>query len=95
MDTVPGEALTGSLEAGLSEMPTVARSQRRADSPPAERPERDLEAEMAEARRREWKPPPQLVEIVEEEAGVSRAEAVEALREHEGDIVAALQSLAS
>ena len=61
--------------------------------PPPPRPPRDLEKEMAEAAKREWQPPEKLVQLLEEEADVTREEAVEALRRHEGDVVKALQEL--
>ena len=50
-------------------------------------------AEVAEAAKREWQPPEKLVQLLEEEADVTREEAVEALRRHEGDVVKALQEL--
>lgn len=48
---------------------------------------------VAEAAKREWNPPEKLIALVVEEAEVSRREAVDALRRHEGDIVAVLEEL--
>ena len=65
-------------------------------SPPAPPPPsspQETEALMEEARRREFRPPAHLVTLVVEEAGVERAEALEALRKHEGDIVKALEEV--
>lgn len=48
---------------------------------------------MEAARKREWNPPEKMVALVQEEGGLTRQEAVEALRRHEGDIVAVLEEL--
>ena len=61
--------------------------------PPPPRAPRDLEAEMAEAAKREYQPAENLIEIVQEEGGATREEALEALRNHDGDIVKALEEV--
>ena len=48
---------------------------------------------MEEAARREWQPPESLVTIVQEEGDATREEALDALRRHDGDVVAALEDV--
>ena len=48
---------------------------------------------MEEAARREWQPPESLVAAVAAESGVTRQKALDALRRHEGDVVAALEDV--
>ena len=63
-------------------------------SPPPPPPSpRDLVAEMEEAKRREYQPPEKMVDLVVQEGDCTREEALEALRRHDGDIVAALEDV--
>ena len=78
-----------SLQATATEGAQTPRPKR----PTPQREARDLEAEMEEAARREWQPPESLVAAVEAESGVTRQEALDALRRHEGDVVAALEDV--
>lgn len=98
--TAFGKAEGGGVEGVRAEAAAGPRplSQPKAAAPPptptpTPRAPRDLEAEMAEAKRREYQPPESLVLLVEEEGGATRAEAVEALRRHDGDIVKALEDV--
>lgn len=90
----PIEAMTSSAAMG-SECAPAAKPASPPPPPPPKPPRepRDLEAEMEEAARREWQPPESLVTIVQEEGDATREEALDALRRHDGDVVAALEDV--
>jgi len=77
----------------MGEVAPRPERKRRVPSLSATPAERDLEQEMAEAAKREWNPPENLIDIVVEEGGLTRSQAVEALRKHEGDIICVLEEL--